>query len=112
MRKVMLLKVTHGAGGRRTGIEDDCEATFIQWGTDAIEHTDGFAQQTIAVCEKADGTVVTPIPTMIRFIADGTCKWKKSKLDKGIIVNPHNFCVSDENQKKCTTCGLQIEVVS
>jgi hypothetical protein len=71
MRKVMLLKRVYGRtpGENPVGIIDDCEATFVQWGTDAMEGRESdFTPQTIAVCEKSDGTVVTPIPTMIRFL--------------------------------------------
>jgi hypothetical protein len=119
MRKVMLLKRVE----TKSNLQDDCEATFHQWGTVAIEGPNGcFTGDTIAVCEKADGTVVTPFPTMIRFLDKAceipekpdTCRW--TKHGGYMVVNPHSMLrVETEYISRvgnvCQFCGLPIEVV-
>jgi len=115
MRKVMILKRVE----TKSNLQDDCEATFHQWGSTSIEGPNGcFTGDAIAVCEKADGTVVTPYPTMIRFLDKmdaETCKWMRYISEhepKGNrILNPHNGRHYSDARDVCDVCRKRIEVI-
>lgn len=54
-------------GGCVTKMLDQYEATFHQWGCDCVEGETGFGNYTVAIVERADGTVEKVIPGIITF---------------------------------------------
>ena len=43
--------------------------TFLAWGMEHEEFTDGIGNYTVAIVEMPDGTVRTPLPGEVRFCA-------------------------------------------